>query len=132
MSGEIRAEWTHWFREEFADLPPDQKARVVRRVRIFQEKGWNASAADDDAKKLSGNIWELRIHGTGPAYRILFFPDPEDLRRVVVLTNCVRKGIMKKSKVGRSEIERAEKRRLEWLEKRERERQKDEANQRRS
>lgn len=119
MSGELRAEWTTWFHTELRELPPDQQARVIRRVRIFEEKGWNASAADQDIKKLEGEIWELRIHGKGPAYRILFFPDPSNPRRVVVLVNCVKKGLMKKSMVSRSEIKRAETRRLEWLAQRE-------------
>ena len=120
MAGDIRTEWTSWFRKELGELPPDQQARVFRRVRTFEEKGWDASAADQDIKRLEGEIWELRIHGKGPAYRILFFPDPADPRKVVVLANCVKKGLMKKSKVSRAEIKRADSRRLEWLDGRKR------------
>ncbi|HEX9939015.1 MAG TPA: type II toxin-antitoxin system RelE/ParE family toxin [Longimicrobium sp.] len=121
MAGDFQAEWTSWFRKELRELPPDQQARVARRVRIFEQKGWNASAADLDIKRLDGEIWELRVHGKGPAYRILFFPDPENAQRVVVLVNCVKKALMKKSKVSRAEIERADSRRLEWLDNRKKE-----------
>ena len=115
MGDGVQVEYTQAFVRELRALPPDQRARVVRRVDVLQRKGWGTSAQARDVVRLSPHIWELRVLGTGPAYRVLFFAIPGEPDRIVVLTRCVRKGLMKKTAVMASEIARAESRRREWL-----------------
>jgi phage-related protein len=115
MIDAIQAVYTDWFTDELLELPPDQQARVVKRIVILERKGWSISARDDDIKELKEGIWELRIVGKGPAYRVLFFPMHGDPKRFVVLTNCVKKGLLKKTKVKDAEIQRALARRTDWL-----------------
>jgi hypothetical protein len=115
MRDQVRAEYTPWFLDELDELPPDQQARVVRRVQMLERKGWTISVRDDDIKSLDGMIWELRVIGKGPAYRVLFAPLPGKNGRIALLTNCVSKGLMKKNGVKLAEIERALGRRGEWI-----------------
>lgn len=80
-----------------------------------QGKGWAASVQSRDVAELEGGIWELRVVGRGPAYRILFFVVPDGSGRAVVLTACTAKASIKKAHVMRAEIQRAKVRRAQWL-----------------
>lgn len=115
MSDFVQIEFTEWFEDELGTLPPDQKVRVLKRIALLERKGWIISAKDEDVVPLDGIIWEIRIVGRGPAYRVLCFQVPGHPGRIVVLTNCVKKGLMKKRKVGNAEIARARMRRERWL-----------------
>jgi phage-related protein len=117
MIDAIEAVHTEWFTEELEALPPDQQARVLRRIDTFERKGWRISAADEDIKELRDNVWELRVIGKGPAYRALFCPFTGATKRFALLTNCVKKAFMKKGKVKEGEITRALSRCSEWLSK---------------
>jgi putative component of toxin-antitoxin plasmid stabilization module len=111
----VKAVFTKWAVDEIADLPPNQQARVLRRVAVLERKGWQVSVRDDDVKQLEDGIWELRVLGTGPSYRLLFFPQPGNPGHLVVLTNCSAKGLMKRRGVSAGELKRAKARRAEWL-----------------
>ncbi|HEU0014437.1 MAG TPA: type II toxin-antitoxin system RelE/ParE family toxin [Longimicrobium sp.] len=115
MADEVQAVYTRWVWEEIRELPPDQQARVVRRVSLLERKGWGASVRNRDVVHLQDEIWELRVVGTGPAYRLLFFVSSGAVPRLVVLTGCVGKAALKKDRVMPVEIARAERRRREWL-----------------
>jgi len=115
MSDAVRVESTEWFENELRELPPDQQARVLRRVSLLERKGWTISTKDKDLVPLEDGIWEVRVVGKGPAYRVLCFEVPQEPGRIVVLTNCVKKGLMKKGNVKKGEIERAKVRREVWL-----------------
>lgn len=67
-------------------------------------------------KHLRDGIYELRVLGTGAAYRLLFFVMPGRSPRVVVLTTCASKSVMQKRQRMEAEIDRASSRRAEWLE----------------
>lgn len=88
---------------------------MLRRIATLRSKGWGTSAQQRDIVRLTADIRELRVLGRGAAYRVLFFALPGDPDRIVVLTNCVKKGLMKKAAVMKAEIARAGSRRLEWL-----------------
>jgi phage-related protein len=115
MSDLVRAVHTEWFTSELKALPAAQRARVVARVHMLERKGWTISLKDDDIEELEDGIYELKVRGRGPAYRPLFFVAPGNPGRLVVLTNCVAKGILKKGRVRRGQIARAKNRRDEWL-----------------
>lgn len=115
MQDALTIEFTTWFIEELQELPTDEQARVARRLAVLERKGWAASAENRDVAPLKDGIWEVRIVGKGPSYRLLCFQIPGDPGRIVVLTSCVKKGLMKKSAVKDAEIERASTKRALWL-----------------
>jgi phage-related protein len=115
MSDYVQLVLTSWFRAELDELPTDQSARVSARLRLLQRKGWTYSVQTNDVEELEDGIYEVKVHGKGPAYRVLFFVVPGNPGRLVVLTNCVAKGLLKKGNVKRAQILRAKHRRDEWL-----------------
>ncbi|HWK89182.1 MAG TPA: helix-turn-helix domain-containing protein [Longimicrobium sp.] len=115
MADEVKALFSGWMSDELRALPPDQQARVVRRVSLLERKGWSASVRSRDVVHLEDEIWELRVVGKGPAYRLLFFVVEGSVPRIVVLTGCVGKSVMKKPGLMALEVARAERRRREWL-----------------
>lgn len=127
MSDLVRAEYTKWFRTELKALPPDQSARVVGRIHLLERKGWSISLKDDDVEELEDGIYELKVRGRGPAYRPLFFVVPGNPGRVVILTNCVSKGILKKGRVKKGQITQAKNRRAEWLQRKQSDHAEDDA-----
>lgn len=121
MSDLVQVRYTHWFVEELERLPPDQQARVVAQVALVERKGWGAAMRDRDVVHLEDGIHEIRVVGKGPAYRALCFVVPGQPGRIVVVTSCAPKGLLKKRKVMDGEITRAKNRRAEWLARREKE-----------
>jgi phage-related protein len=105
-----------WFRQELAALPQEQQDRIDGKLAAFTSKGWSAAKRDQTVKHLDDGIYELRIVGHGPAYRLLFFVVPGRQPRIVVLTTCAAKSLMKKRQRMESEIERAKSRRAAWRE----------------
>ncbi|HEX2202992.1 MAG TPA: type II toxin-antitoxin system RelE/ParE family toxin [Longimicrobium sp.] len=119
-SDRVEAVFTGTVLDEMEALPPNEQIRILKRIALFERKGWSLSAQAEDIERLRGEIWELRVLGTGPAYRVLFFSIPGNPGRIVVLTSCVANSRAKKHAVGDAEIERAERRRQEWLRQQER------------
>ena len=115
MNDDVQLVPTEWFIRDVYRLPANLRARVDRRISGLRKKGWSASARDRDIAELEDGIWELRVVGHGPAFRVLLFLDRRYPGRVVVLTACVAKASIKKAHVMRSEIERAKTRRAQWL-----------------
>jgi putative component of toxin-antitoxin plasmid stabilization module len=103
-----------WFRQEFGELQKDQRKRINRKLMEFTAKGWSAAMADQTVKHLRDGIYELRVPGRGPAFRLLFFVVPGRRPRVVVLTTCAAKSLMKKRQRLDAEVERAKSRRAAW------------------
>lgn len=116
MSDQIDVEPTPWFIEEVRSLPSDGRDRIDRKLRHLAQKRWNDSLADATVKHLRDGIHELRVLGHGAAYRVLFFVAPGRSARVIVLTTCASKSVMKKRQRMDAEIERALVRRAWWLE----------------
>ena len=119
MSDVVRITVTDEYREDMRGLDSDQRRRINRRTRVLPRKGWSASVAAGDVAPLWDDIWELRVLGKGPAYRVLFFIHPEQPGRLVVLSACVAKSDIKKPRVLEAQVERAKRRRARWLANRE-------------
>ncbi len=91
-----------------------QKQDIKVRNKIFQ----NIRRAEQNSdpkflKKLNNEIWEFRTLYSGIQYRLLAFWDKEDKKKTLVIATH---GIIKKtSKVGKREIDKAEKIRLNYL-----------------
>ncbi|WP_445159271.1 type II toxin-antitoxin system RelE/ParE family toxin [Mesohalobacter salilacus] len=84
------------------------------RKKIFQNIRRAEQHADPKFfKKLTKEIWEFRILYSGIQYRLLAFWDKEyETKTLVIATH----GIIKKtSKVGKKEIDKAEKIRVKYL-----------------
>jgi putative component of toxin-antitoxin plasmid stabilization module len=113
----IRIVTSYWFDEEFHALPEPARKRINRRLLGLQVKGWTAALADGTIDHLEDGIWEVRVPGTGPAYRLLFFPAPGRAMRLVVLTSCLSKTAVGKRRLLSRAIERAKRRRDLWIEK---------------
>jgi phage-related protein len=64
-------------------------------------------------KKLDGDIWELRTNHNGLQIRLLAFWDKTDFRNTLVV--ATHGFVKKKSKVDRSQIEKAEKIRNQYF-----------------
>lgn len=115
MSDALEVETTPWYEEEVLALPRPDQNRINRRLRALPRKGWNAAIRDGTVSPLRDGIHELRILGRGSAYRILFFLAPGRTPRLVVLTTCATKELMKKRQRMDAEIERAKWRRALWI-----------------
>jgi putative component of toxin-antitoxin plasmid stabilization module len=105
---------TPWYQSEILALPDEDQERIERKLSDFRAQGWTAAAAKGTVKHLRDGIHELRILGTGASYRILFFLVPGRSPRVVVLTACAAKSVMKKRQRLEAEVERARTRRAAW------------------
>lgn len=116
MSDGLEVVSTPWYEAELLALPGPDQERVERRLKGLSSRGWGPSMADQRIKHLRDGIYELRILGRGAAYRVLFFVAPGLAARVVVLTTCAAKSLMKKRGVMEAEIRRALDRRAWWME----------------
>lgn len=115
MSDHIEVEYTRWYNAQVAELPADQQVRIERRINATVEKGWARAIADRTVAPLRDGIYEMRVLGTGPAYRVLFFIMPGRSPRLVVLTACVAKSVMNKRQRLNAELARARDRRAAWI-----------------
>lgn len=115
MNDDVRVVLTEWFDSDFRRLDKVQRGRVRERLGALRRKGWMASASSRDVAELEDGIWELRVVGSGPAFRCLFFLAPGARGRVVVVTACVAKASIKRRRVMAAEIQRAKARRAQWL-----------------
>jgi putative component of toxin-antitoxin plasmid stabilization module len=111
----IRIVSSKWFTDELLRVQVDQRRRIRRRLGMVEEKGWMASVADGTIEHLRDGIWEVRVLGRGAAYRVFFFPAPRRTMRMLVLTTLVAKSVVAKQRRLDLEIERAKRRRDEWL-----------------
>jgi len=116
MSEPLEIVPTSWYTAEVRALPHQGRDRIDRRLFNFAQKGWAASLADATVKHLRDGIYELRVLGQGAAYPVLFFVAPGRAARVVVLTTCAAKSVMKKRGRLDAEVERALDRRSRWME----------------
>lgn len=116
MSDTLEVVPTEWFVAEVRALPKDDRNRIDRRLAAFMEKGWAAAMRDGTVRHLRDGIHEVRVLGTGAAYRVLFFLVPGRSPRVVVLTTCASKSLMVKRQRMEAEITRANDRRAAWME----------------
>jgi hypothetical protein len=107
---------TKGYEEDLSLLPGVDQLRVTRKVDTLRRKKWSAAIADRSIAPLVDGIYEVRVLGRGAAYRLLFFLAPGWSPRVVVLTACVTKGVMKKRAALSAEIARAKARRQIWTE----------------
>lgn len=114
MSDSLEIVTSSWFRHEFEELQKEQRNRINQKLIEFTAKGWSAAMADQTIKHLRDGIHELRVLGR-PAFRLLFFVVPGRRPRVVVLTTCAAKSLMKKRQRLDAEIERAKSRRAAWM-----------------
>ncbi|MCX6135444.1 MAG: type II toxin-antitoxin system RelE/ParE family toxin [Ignavibacteriales bacterium] len=96
--------------EEFLDSLSDQQAQKVAWVLRLVER--LERVPEQYLKKLAGTdqLWEIRIQGGGKSYRLLGFFDGPVL---MVLTSGF---VKKRQKTPRQEIELAQRRRNEYLE----------------
>lgn len=115
MSDPLAVVVTEWFFEEVSALSGPDRDRVHRGLERLVRKGWSAAIADATVKHLRDGIHELRIMGRGAAFRVLFFLVPGRSPRVVVLTTCAAKSVMKKRQRMDAEVERAKWRRAVWM-----------------
>jgi putative component of toxin-antitoxin plasmid stabilization module len=106
---------TPWFLGEVRALQKRDKVRITRRLAEFVTKGWTKASKDGSVKHLRDGVYELRVLGRGAAFRLLFFLMPGRTPRVVVLTTCAAKSVIKKPKRMDAEIKRANDRRAQWL-----------------
>lgn len=113
MSDSLEVVASAWFRREFGELQKEQRNRINRKLSELAEKGWSAAMADQTIKHLHDGIYEVRVLGR-PAFRLLFFVVPGRRPRVVVLTTCAAKSLMKKRQRLTAEVERAKSRRAAW------------------
>lgn len=116
MSDGIEVIYSSWYNAEVAAVPGDQQVRIEQRIRAMLGKGWTRSIADRTVAPLRDGIYEIRVLGTGPAYRVLFFIVPGRSPRVIVLTACVAKSVMTKRQRLDAERTRASERRAAWIE----------------
>jgi phage-related protein len=100
---------------ELAALPAGQRNRVLARIRHVEQMGWTTAVRGGDLIPLRSRVWELRVLGTGPAFRILFVPTTTDMERRLVLTTCVSKAELKKRAVMDAHVRRALRRFEQWL-----------------
>jgi hypothetical protein len=115
MDDEIEVVSSPWFTEELLAVPEADAKRIVDRLSSLHRKGWRAAIADGTIKHLRNGIWEVRVLGTGAAYRLLFFPAAGRAMRLVVVTTCVAKSVIAKRKRLEQELDRAIRRRDEWI-----------------
>ncbi|HEX8317608.1 type II toxin-antitoxin system RelE/ParE family toxin [Longimicrobium sp.] len=115
MNDDVRVVLTEWFDADLRRLDEAQRGRIRERIRTLERKGWRASASNRDIAELENDIWEIRVVGSGPAFRCLFFVVPGVPGRAAVLTACVSKASIKRQRVMAAEIKRAEARRAQWL-----------------
>lgn len=116
MSDQFEVVPSSWYTAEVRELPREARDRIDRRLANFANKGWAAALSDRSVRHLRDGIYELRVLGTGAAFRVLFFVVPGRSPRIVVLTTCALKSVMKKRQRMDAEIERATERRTAWLE----------------
>lgn len=116
MSDSLEVVPTSWFITEVRALQKKERDRIDRKLTNFVQKGWREAVADGSVKHLRDGIHELRVLGKGAAFRILFFLMPGRSPRVVVLTSCAAKSVIKKPKRMDAELERARDRRDRWIE----------------
>lgn len=119
MSDEIEVVKTDEFIAEVVVVPPNERARIERRLRTLRKKGWSASIKDRTVAPLRDGIYEVRVLGRGTAYRLLFCLIPGRSPRVVLLTTCVAKSLMTKKALLDAVIARAQARCATWLQKQE-------------
>lgn len=115
MSDALEVVPTPWFTAEVRALPKQARDRIDGKLKLLVQRGWTGSIADGSVKHLRDGIHEVRILGRGAAFRVLFFLAPGRSPRVVVLTTCAAKSVMKKRQRFNAEIERANDRRAMWL-----------------
>jgi len=115
MSDDIEVEVTDWYRADLALLPKPDQARVTRKLVSLSKKPWSAAMADRTIAPLMDGIYEVRVLGRGAAYRLLFFVVQGRSPRLVVVTACVGKAVLKKKAGLAAEIARARARRQVWL-----------------
>lgn len=116
MSDSFEVVPTPWFVAELRAIQKADRNRIDRKLIKFAQKSWTDALADGSVKHLRDGIHELRVLGHGAAFRILFFLMPGRSPRVVVLTTCAAKSVMKKRQRLDAEVERAIDRRARWLE----------------
>jgi hypothetical protein len=116
MRDAVEVELTDDCRAELRELTKGERDWIAQKIRHFVDKGWSAAVADQSVKHLEDGIHELRVLGQGAAFRLLFFIVPGRSPRIVVLTSCAAKSLLKKRKRMEAEIARAKHRRAAWLE----------------
>jgi hypothetical protein len=122
MSDEMKVVVTGWYQADLAVLPKPDRERVTRKLVSLSEKTWSAAMADRTIAPLMDGIYEVRVLGRGAAYRLLFFVVQGRSPRLVVVTACVAKAVMKKRAGLAAAIARARTRRHAWLQQQEKER----------
>jgi phage-related protein len=115
MDDTVEVVTSPWYMRELRALPRDNRDQIQRKLIAFAAKGWSAAMADQTVKHLQDGIYELRVLGHGPAFRLLFFVVPGRRPRVIVLTTCAAKSLMQKRQRLDAEIERAKDRRAAWM-----------------
>lgn len=116
MGDQVEVVTTPWYDADLRELPEYDQRRIADRLKAFARKGWRYAIGDQTVKHLRDGIHEVRVLGRGAAFRVLFFIVPGRSPRVVVLTTCAAKSVMKKRQRLDAEIERARARRAWWLE----------------
>lgn len=116
MSERVEIVATPWYEAERERLGKEDQDRVERRLTLLRDKRWGDALRDETVKHLREGIYEVRVLGRGSAFRLLFFLAPGRSPRLVVLTTCVAKSVVKKRQRMDAEIQRAMDRRGWWLE----------------
>jgi hypothetical protein len=122
MSDDMEVVVTGWYEADLALLPKPDRERVTRKLVSLSQKPWSAAIADRTIAPLRDGIYEVRVLGRGAAYRLLAFVAPGRSPRLVVVTACVAKAVMKKKAGLAAAIARARTRRQAWLQQQQEER----------
>jgi phage-related protein len=115
MSEITEITYTEEAEAEIDALPATDRARVLAKIQLVKDVGWQMALREQRVKKLRGEIYEVRITGRGAAYRVFCFPHGAQRGRLVVTTSCVKKSWLLKKRRMQTAVERAELRRQKWL-----------------
>jgi phage-related protein len=118
MKDELNFTATPEARDEIRAFGGDVAARIGEKQRHIKAIGWAEALRLEIVKQLpriDRDIYEIVIRGKGEAYRVLCFPTGDERGRLIVLTSCVTKGMVLTQRKLVKHVERAAKRRTDWI-----------------
>lgn len=113
----LRVEITSEAKGEIRELGGRAAARIGERIRHLELVGWEEAMRLKLVKDLGSiqrGIYEVRVTGTGEAYRLMCFPTRDQDGRLVVITTCVAKSGLLGHRL-KAHVQRAAQRRDQWL-----------------
>jgi putative component of toxin-antitoxin plasmid stabilization module len=104
---------------EIRELGAGAAARIETKLRIVRAAGWEGAVASGmfrDLGSVEHGIFEIRVTGTGEAYRLLCFATRDRAGRVVLVASCVAKNRLLGRERLKQHVRRAALRRDRWME----------------